>query len=602
MKFLIDNWIYIIILLPIIVGFLNIILFRRFLTLIKVISFIVTLFVLILFILPLFYGYVEQFPNFNIDNLSMLTSFWVCFFSLLILIYSIGYIKDSKIIPSYFGYFLITLGASLGALMSNNIILFIVFWGFLGLTLYLMVLLSGEKSKVSAKKAFIIIGGSDMLMILGLIMCFFITDSKFMVNMSIPITNNYALLAFIFIAIGAFAKAGAMPFHSWIPDVAEDAPTPVTAYLPASLDKILGIYLLSRTALTIFELNKFSMNLLMIFGSITIIFAVMMALIQHDMKRLLGYHAVSQVGYMVLGIGTGIPIGIAGGLFHMINHANYKSLLFLTSGSVEKKCNTTDLDKLGGLAKFMPYTFFAALIASLSISGVPPLNGFFSKWMVYQGIIETSKTVSPNLWIFYLAAAMFGSVLTLASFAKLLHSAYLGKPSEELENVKDVSGWMVVPSIVIAFTCIFLGLFSTKLFIPLFFSNMLPELKLASNFTSDLAGIVLIGSIMAGLIVYILLNKNKFRYDTTYIGGNELKTNERITGTDFYNTIKEIKPLNYIYHAAEKKFFDLYELLKNFTFSISHGLMSLHSGVLPTYLGWYIFGIVLLLYIWFGGR
>ena len=197
---------------------------------------------------------------------------------------------------------------------------------------------------------------------------------------------------------------------------------------------------------------------------------------------------------------------------------------------------------------------------------------------------------------------MFGSVLTLASFAKLLHSAYLGKPSEELENVKDVSGWMVVPSIVIAFTCIFLGLFSTKLFIPLFFSNMLPELKLTSNFTSDLAGIVLIGSIMAGLIVYILLNKNKFRYDTTYIGGNELKTNERITGTDFYNTIKEIKPLNYIYHAAEKKFFDLYELLKNFTFSISHGLMSLHSGVLPTYLGWYIFGIVLLLYIWFGGR
>ncbi|HXK71056.1 MAG TPA: hypothetical protein PK455_07150, partial [Caldisericia bacterium] len=99
MKFLIDNWIYIIILLPIIVGFLNIILFRRFLTLIKVISFIVILFVLILFILPLFYGYVEQFPNFNIDNLSMLTSFWVCFFSFLILIYSIGYIKDSKIIP-----------------------------------------------------------------------------------------------------------------------------------------------------------------------------------------------------------------------------------------------------------------------------------------------------------------------------------------------------------------------------------------------------------------------------------------------------------------------------------------------------------------------
>lgn len=602
MRLLTDNWVYIVIFLPIVVGFLNLLVFRRFTALIKLLSFIVTLLIMLSFSLPLFFGYTEPLPHIYMDNLSMLTSFWVSFFSFLILVYSIGFVKDLKIIPSYYGYFLITLGASIGALLSNNIILFILFWGFLGLTLYLMVLLSGDKSKASAKKAFIIVGGSDMLMILGLIICCFETNSLFMTHMSIPFSSSITLVAFIFIVIGAFAKAGAMPFHSWIPDVAEDAPVPVVAYLPASLDKLLGIYLIGRVTMTIFEMNKFSMNLLMIFGSITIIFAVMMALVQHDIKRLLGYHAVSQVGYMVLGLGTGSPIGMAGGLFHMINHANYKSLLFLTSGSVEKQCKTTDLDKLGGLSRFMPYTFFSALIASLSISGVPPLNGFFSKWMVYQGVVESAKTSAPHLWIFYLAAAMFGSVLTLASFAKLLHATYLGKPSREIENVKEANKWMIVPSVVIAFTCIFLGIFATNLFIPLFFSRMFPGIKFASTFTSNLSGIVLIGSLMAGLIVYILLNRRKYRYDTTFIGGNELKPTERIPGTDFYNTIREIIPLKQIYQSAEKKFFDIYEVLKNFTFSLSNGLMNLHAGILPTYLGWYILGIVILLYIWFGGR
>ena len=148
-------------------------------------------------------------------------------------------------------------------------------------------------------------------------------------------------------------------------------------------------------------------TILLITGAVTIIYAVMVALVQHDLKRLLGYHAVSQVGYMVLGIGTGNPIGIAGGLFHMVNHAIYKSCLFLSAGAVEKRAHTTDLSKLGGLSKYMPITFVSFLIASLAISGIPPLNGFFSKWMIYQGIIATATNKNP-LWIIWLVCAMFG--------------------------------------------------------------------------------------------------------------------------------------------------------------------------------------------------
>ena len=154
----------------------------------------------------------------------------------------------------------------------------------------------------------------------------------------------------------------------------------------------------------------------------------MMALVQHDLKRLLGYHAVSQVGYMVLGIGTGSPVGIAGGLFHMLNHAIYKSCLFFGGGAVEKSAGTTDLENLGGLARSMPVTFGTFLVASLAISGVPPLNGFASKWMIYQGIIESARG-GGHLWVLWLVAAMFGSALTLASFMKVVHAVFLGQPS-----------------------------------------------------------------------------------------------------------------------------------------------------------------------------
>jgi formate hydrogenlyase subunit 3/multisubunit Na+/H+ antiporter MnhD subunit len=199
-------------------------------------------------------------------------------------------------------------------------------------------------------------------------------------------------VAFLALVTAAFAKAGAMPFHSWVPDSGEKAPAPVAAFLPAALDKLLGIYLLARIVLSVFQLNAEMRTLLMVIGAGSILAAVMMALVQHDMKRLLSYHAVSQVGYMVLGIASGVPVAIAGGLFHMLNNVLYKSCLFLCAGAVEKQAGTTDLDRLGGLAKAMPITFISCLIAATAISGIPPMNGFTSKWMIYQGLVDSGKT------------------------------------------------------------------------------------------------------------------------------------------------------------------------------------------------------------------
>lgn len=216
-----------------------------------------------------------------------------------------------------------------------------------------------------------------------------------------------------------------------MPDYGEQADAPVTAFLPASLDKLLGIYLLFRAATGLFQMNgSMQFVLLAVGASTTVLAAVMMALVQHDLKRLLSYHAVSQVGYMLLGIGTGLPLGLAGGLFHMLNHAMYKSCLFLCAGNVETKAGTTDLDRLGGLARLMPVTFTATLIASLAISGIPPLNGFASKWMIYQGLVDLGGQ-GGFWWVVWLATAMFGSALTLASFVKVLHSVFLRRTAEQ---------------------------------------------------------------------------------------------------------------------------------------------------------------------------
>ena len=343
-----------------------------------------------------------------------------------------------------------------------------------------------------------------------------------------------------------------------------------------------------------------AMNILLMFiGAFTIIAAVMMALVQHNMKRLLGYHAVSQVGYMVLGIGTGNPIGIAGGIFHMLNHAIYKSCLFLTSGNIEHKTKTSELSELGGLAKSMPLTYIACLIASLSISGVPPFNGFVSKWMVYQGVIQ-NVTKSPShqvTSIICLVAAMFGSGLTLASFMKLIHATFLGQPKNSTNSKQpknEVSWTMWLPCVILAVICVVFGVFAYQIPLKYF---ILPAIKGATFIGTWSCGLSTL-LIMIGLVLGVLIFRLKglrptFRQDVTFVGGETVDLKDaRVTGTEFYNTIKELGLLGAIYKKAEKGFFDIYEQGKKFIFSLAGVLQYLHNGVLPTYLAWCLLGML----------
>ena len=536
-----------------------------------------------------------------VDGLSRFIVLGIGFFGALVSVYSLRFMSSYKEISSYYTYIIWTIGISMLAAVSNNIIVLLVAWGFLGLTLYMLINIAGPRSADVSKKAFIIIGGSDSLMIMGFSMVWLITGDVNLSNIKIAIDSSLSFWAFFLIAIAAFAKAGAMPFHTWIPDTAKEAPIPVTAFLPASLDKLLGIYLLARLVLNVFILNSFSYALLMAIGAITIIAAVMMALIQHDFKKLLGYHAVSQVGYMVLGLGTGNVIGIAGGLFHMLNNTIYKCCLFLTGGNVQHKTGTSDLDSLGGLSKVMPITFFSALIASLSISGVPPFNGFFSKWMIYQGVVEKGKE-GGVLWIFCMVAAIFGSGLTLASFIKFIHAIFLGKAKNERRATSDerrneVSFSMWIGPVILAILCIIFGVFAYAMPLKLFIVPALPGgLEFIGTWPSLKATLFLIIGFGLGVLIYLAGNFKGIRETAPYIGGEELEQDMRLSGTEFYGTIKDMSLLKIFYNNAEKKAFDIYEQGKRIVFFFIRIFQYLHNGVLPTYLVWCLLGMLVFLF------
>lgn len=539
----------------------------------------------------------------NLDNLSKFIFLAIGVFSFLISIYSLKFMQDKPNLSLYYGSLLWTVGAACGVVLSNHLILLLIFWGFLGLTLYLIILSGKEYTASAAKKAFIIIGGSDVLILLAIAFIYFLTHTFEMNQISLQLHNG-ALenIAFILLALGIFAKIGAIPLHTWIPDVAEKAPLSVSAFLPGALDKLLGIYLLAKMCLHLFQVSPAINLVLLIIGTLTIIISVMMALIQKNGKRLIGYLVITGAGYMILGFGTGNTIGIAGGLFYMINSALWTQCLFLTMGNVENKTGSTELNDLGGLIKIMPLTFITAFIATLAISGIPPLNGFASKWMIYQGLVKLG-TMGDNLWIIWLIAAMLGSALTLASLMKLIHTVYLGIPSKEIIDKKPskASFSLVFPPSFLAIVCIVFGIFPFTIPIKHLIQPVISGISYIGLWTSNLATILILIGLGIGVIIYffgrVFSNIREYNH---FIGGEKLEIEERVTGTGFYNTIKEFSILKKLYSQAEAKVYDIYDQLTRFSMIIAEIFRKAHTGILTMYFSWIVMTLIILLIVLMG--
>jgi formate hydrogenlyase subunit 3/multisubunit Na+/H+ antiporter MnhD subunit len=540
-----------------------------------------------------------------IDPLSISVGACITFFTVLTLLYSWGYVTRGKGRILYDVYILLTLATALGAVLTSNLIIFLMCWGVTGILLYLLIGYgTKERTPSTAKKAFIIIGGSDAFMMLGVVLIGQLSGTFSIQDIQLTLQEPQAVFAFLCLLLGILAKVGAIPLHSWLVDTAEDAPTPVTAFLPASVDKLLGIYLLARMALDMFAMTSAMYSVLLLIGAVTIVGAGMMMLIQSDFKRLLGYCAVSQVGYVLLGIGTGHPLGIAGGLFHMVNHAIYKSCLFFSGGAVEQKAQTTDVEQLGGMARQMPVIFVSFLIAALSVSGVPPLNGFASKWMVYQGILESGKE-GGSAWIIWLVVAMFGSALTLAGMMKLVHAIFLGQASSERRNIVDQDQntplIMLIPPVFLALLCLVFGIWAYALPLrQLIFPILGQELLFPGMWQPTLATVLILVGIGFGMLLYVVGRLAKtMRQTDVFIGGETLDAvpGMRVSGGAFYNTIQELPVFRSFFILVEGKMFDPYEIGNKMTFGMYRFLGGLHSGILSTYLSWCLLGMGILFFV-----
>ncbi len=551
-----------------------------------------------------------QIDDFRLDlllNATALSAFILMFamgFGLLITLYSLKSMSGAKQLSIYYGSILITIGGSAGILLSNHLLFLLIFWEIVTVSLYLLITTGGKNSNFAATKSFAMIGASDAAFLLGALMIWSLSGTLVISDIALATNSTLAIIAFLLLLTAAITKAGAMPLHTWIPTSGEYAPTSVMALLPAALDKLLGIYLLVIIVREIFVLESATLSfILALIGAATIIIAVMVAMVQHNLKKLLSYHAISQVGYMILGIATMTPVGVAGGIFHMLNNAIYKCCLFLCGGAVEQQAGTAELDRLGGLGKKMSITFVTCLIAALSISGIPPFNGFVSKWMVYQGVIEMGTVQAgwtTKVWPIWLTCAMFGSALTLASFVKLIHSMFLSRLPDKLKGVKEVSPAMWIPMVVLAFLCVFFGIFyhlPLKWFI--YPALNTPVDAIFGTWHSGLATILIIVGIILGLLVLLVgLLSRKVRIVPTWTCG-EVQTNEQMTvsGTHFYKTVSSMGGLKRLYTGQEKGYFDTYNQGGRFGLALTGFLRVLHTGILPIYLTWVTLGLLIVLFV-----
>ena len=528
-------------------------------------------------------------------------------FLILITLYATVKMKDAPRSREFMAYVFLTAAFANGAVLANNFVPLVFFWEGLLVTLYGMITIGGRPtSGRTAVKALLISGFCDFAMILGVGLLWTVSGTATMSEISVAPTG-LAAAAFVLMMVGAAGKAGAMPFHTWIPDAAVDAPVTFMAFLPAAFEKLLGIYLLARVALDFFKIEPGSAMsvLLMIVGSVTIVLAVLMALIQTDLKRLLSYHAVSQVGYMILGIGTAIPIGIAGGIFHMINHAMYKSGLFLSAGSVEHRAGTTELKKLGGLRRDMPLTAFGFVVCALAISGVWPLNGFVSKEMVFHGALESGYTV-------FAIAAWIGAIFTFGSFLKAGHSVFFGERTREVPAVRESPPAIVLPVLVLAGLCILFGVYN-KLPLTLFITPIVAgraEAGAHLDFTSHALAVlnpvalISIGCLVLAFLIhrYGFLKMGRKAYMASAVihdlpGFHQAyDLAERRVFDPYEQGVKVLHGLSMVlFKAVDRPLDFVYEKIVTVTGSTFTGILKkAHNGHYANYLAWCLAGLVIL--------
>jgi len=389
----------------------------------------------------------------GLSGLMLLTVNIVAFF---VSVYSINYMEKYTDKPKFYTLFMLMLTGMNGLVITGDLFNLFVFLEIASIASYALVAFGTEAEELEASFKYAIMGSvASSFIFVGIAFLYGFTSTLNMADIARVLSTKPGLWLTPFVAVlflmGFGLKAALVPFHAWLPDAHPSAPASISAMLSGVLIKTLGIYALVRVFFNIIGMTGAYSSVLMFLGAISMLVGVILALSQWDLKRLLAYHSISQVGYIILGFGLATPLGILGGLFHLFNHSIFKSLLFLNSGAIDYATGTRNLQEMSGLGKKMPVTANTNLIASMSIAGIPPFNGFFSKLIIILACIEKGH-------IGYALAAVIGSILTLASFMKVQKYAFLGELKEKYRNIKEAPSMMKFAMIVLAVICVLGGL------------------------------------------------------------------------------------------------------------------------------------------------
>lgn len=544
---------------------------------------------------------------------------------------------------------------------AGNGIYFLIVWEIMSLTsLFLVIFEHEHKETMRAGNIYFIMTHIGTAFILLAFLFLYGATSSFdfaaikQISQSIPLFIKN--IVFVFALIGFGTKAGIIPLHIWLPRAHGASPSHVSSLMSGVMIK-MGIFMIIRLFADIFAQTPLWWGLtILILGSISSVLGVLYALSEHDIKRLLAYHSIENIGIILLGIGAGITfsslglyslaaLAILAGLFHTINHAVFKSLLFFGAGSVISQTHTRNIEKYGGLIKLMPYTAIFFLIGSIAISGLPPFNGFVSEWLTFQALfagIGSQTILIKSIFIFAGACLALTGGLAAACFVKVFGITFLARPrSVEADKAKESSPSLLYAMTVLAMLCLILGIFSNA---------FIPILKLVAqslgNFTEKTMAIsvnltsiqvnngfgalnmpaiflgLLILTVLVFLVTRVLTKKQKITIGETWACGfYSINSRAEITSTGFahslilifkgifqptkQNTIEYIDA-NIHYFTKSKtitletsNLYEkwLYDPTKKIAFFLSIQVKKIQSGNINQYL-LYIFITLIVLLIW----
>jgi len=391
----------------------------------------------------------------RLDALATLLLLAVTTVGLAVSLYSRDYMRRFTARNHFYSLFLLMVTGMNGVILAGDLFNLYVFLEVAAIASYSLVAFGCAHEELEASFKYIVLGSlSSALILTGVALVYGVTGTLNLAHIAARIAETGMeaplLLAFGLFICGFAFKSALVPFHAWLPDAHPAAPAPVSAMLSGVLIKAIGIYVLARLAFNVFGITDNELSMLRWLGLLSMVVGGLLAVGQKDIKRLFAYSSISQVGFMVLGLGLGTPLGLVGGLYHLVNHAMFKSLLFLNAGAVEYATGTRNLNELGGLNRKLPVTAATSLVGSMSIAGIPPFNGFWSKLIIVLACIESG-------FYGFATAAVLISIVTLAYQLKVQRMAFFASLPVALKGLQREPPMMALAMILLAAGCIALS-------------------------------------------------------------------------------------------------------------------------------------------------